>query len=576
MVSASTQTSQKAKTPLEKPDPELQYFSRIRQYVQTGRMPWRRLVGQRRERIINESMVTRGQAGDFKGKPFPLHKNHFLGQPLYQRAVFERFAEDIQHASISSLHDKAPHLSAQRLFSTGEKFGLAFIMLSLTALFVYWPLTALITLNAFATAYFLCIIIFRLYLLFLSAAAHRQGKAEHFASDTDLPVITILLPLFKDSALLPSLSQAIDRLDYPPEKKDVKLLFEENDVETIREARRLGLDQHYEMIIAPECAPQTKPKACNFGMHLARGELIVIYDAEDQPEHDQLRKAAAAFADGDDQLACVQAKLNYYNARDNWLTRLFTLEYSLWFDWLLPALQKMGAPIPLGGTSNFFRTDILIEVGGWDPYNVTEDADLGLRLAKLGYRTEILDSTTYEEANSRTGNWIRQRSRWMKGHLQTWIVHMRRPGEIVAHTGWKGLLSVQLFLAGNVFSALINPVLWALFVAWLVFQPHFVSTLFPEPLLHLNLFALIFGNALFILLMVIAPLKRGWYGLSLAGFTAPVYWLLASIAGYKAVWQLIFRPHFWEKTDHLISPAAQQKRDDALRDMKSAPSHRQS
>lgn len=539
-------------------------------------MPWRRLVGQRRERIINESMVTRDQAGEFNGKAFPLHENRFLAQSRYQRALFQRFAEDIKHASISSLHEKAPHLSAQRLFSTRGKLGLVLVTLGLAALIVYWPITALIILNVFATAYFLCIIAFRLYLLFLSAAARRQGNTERLTHDTDLPVITILLPLYKDSALLPALSQAIDQLDYPPEKKDVKLLFEENDTETIHEAQRLGLDQCYEMIITPKCAPQTKPKACNFGMHLARGELIVIYDAEDQPEHDQLRKAAAAFADGDNQLACVQARLNYYNARDNWLTRLFTLEYSLWFDWLLPALQKMGAPIPLGGTSNFFRTDTLIEVGGWDPYNVTEDADLGLRLAKLGYRTEILDSTTFEEANSRTGNWIRQRSRWMKGHLQTWIVHMRQPHGIIAYTGWKGLLSVQLFLAGNVFSALINPILWSLFAAWLIFQPHFVSTLFPEPLLYLNLFALIFGNALFILLMVIAPLKRGWYGLSLAGFTAPVYWLLASIAGYKAVWQLIFRPHFWEKTDHLISPAARQMRNDALHNMKNDPSQRQS
>lgn len=442
--------------------------------------------------------------------------------------------------------------------------------LTLAGLFLTWPLTALIALNIFATAYFICVISFRLYLLYLSATTDNKGEQYRSIANEDLPVITILLPLYKDSALLPALSQAIDRLDYPPEKKDVKLLLEENDRDTILEARCLGLDNRYDMIIAPECAPQTKPKACNFGMHLARGELIVIYDAEDQPEPDQLRKAAAAFATGDQQLACVQAKLNYYNARDNWLTRLFTLEYSLWFDWLLPALQKMRAPIPLGGTSNFFRTDILIDVGGWDPFNVTEDADLGLRLAKLGYRTEILNSTTFEEANSRAGNWIRQRSRWMKGHLQTWIVHMRRPGDIVANTGWKGLLSVQLFLAGNVFSALINPVLWALFVSWLIFRPEFIAELFPQPLLYLNLFALIFGNALFILLMAVAPLKRGWYGLSLAGFTAPVYWLLASIAGYKAVWQLIFRPHFWEKTDHLISPAAQQKRKDALRNMKHA------
>jgi cellulose synthase/poly-beta-1,6-N-acetylglucosamine synthase-like glycosyltransferase len=318
------------------------------------------------------------------------------------------------------------------------------------------------------------------------------------------------------------------------------------------------------MIVTPPLAPRTKPKACNYGMHLARGELIVIYDAEDQPEPDQLKKAAAAFRGADEKLACVQARLNYYNAGDNWLTRMFTLEYSLWFDWLLPALQKMGAPIPLGGTSNFFRTQTLIDIGGWDPYNVTEDADLGLRISRLGYRVEILDSTTFEEANCRTGNWIRQRSRWMKGYLQTWLVHMRRPDRIVATTGWRGFWAVQLFIAGNLFSALINPLMWAVFLIWLVLTPALIAELFPPPLLQLNVLALVAGNFFFILMMVFAPLKRGWRNLTFYGLTAPAYWLLTSLAAYKALWQAVTRPHYWEKTDHVISEAARRKRNDAL------------
>lgn len=237
----------------------------------------------------------------------------------------------------------------------------------------------------------------------------------------------------------------------------------------------------------------------------------------------------------------------------------------MWFDWLLPALQKLKVPIPLGGTSNFFRTDTLIKIGGWDPYNVTEDADLGLRISKLGYRVEILDSTTFEEANCKVGNWIRQRSRWMKGYMQTWLVHMRRPDKIVATTGWFGLLSVQLFIAGNVLSALINPILWTVFVVWLLTATKVISTLFPEPLLTLNLFALTVGNLFFIVLAVIAPLKRRWFHLSLAGFTAPAYWLLTSVAAYKALWQIFFKPHYWEKTDHVISEMAIARREEAMR-----------
>lgn len=556
---------------LDAPHDELQAFSRIRTYARNGRMPWRRLKGRRRMRLINACMVSREEAGEVNGKPFPLHDNRFVNANRFQTLLYERFAKDIERAAISDLYERDPDLSAYKLFRLKGVFFLIVGVTTFAAAIFAWPIPMLIALNALATAYFICVIAFRMLLLGLNALPAAPPRAPaNPTDDANLPAITILLPLYKDAAALPALSQAIDRLDYPSAKKDVKLLLEESDAETIAEANRLGLDRRYSVISVPAGGPQTKPKACNYGLQLARGELIVIYDAEDQPEPDQLLKAVAAFAEGDRRLACVQAKLNYYNANDNWLTRLFTLEYSLWFDWFLPALQRLNAPIPLGGTSNFFRTEILIKLGGWDPYNVTEDADLGLRLARLGYRTEILDSTTYEEANSRTGNWIRQRSRWMKGHLQTWIVHMRRPGAIVKHTGWIGLLSVQLFLAGNIFSALINPVLWTLFILWFAFQPAFIAALFPDPLLSLNFFALIFGNAFFILLMAMAPLKRGRYGLCPAALTAPLYWLYASAAGYKAVWQLIFRPHFWEKTDHLLSEKARDKRREALISMEAA------
>lgn len=230
----------------------------------------------------------------------------------------------------------------------------------------------------------------------------------------------------------------------------------------------------------------------------------------------------------------------------------------------MPALQKLKAPIPLGGTSNFFRTETLRQLGGWDAYNVTEDADLGLRLSKHGYRTEIIQSTTFEEANCEIKNWIRQRSRWMKGYLQTWLVHMRNPAAIIRTSGWSGFLSIQLFLAGSVFSALVNPVMWIIFLAWMLFHPPVISDIFPAPVLQLNVFALVFGNFLFMYLMVVAPLRRGWGHLSIYGVTAPLYWGLTSLAGYIALWQLMTKPHFWEKTDHMISDVAKKRKSTIL------------
>ncbi|WP_411816329.1 glycosyltransferase family 2 protein [Hyphococcus sp. DH-69] len=469
-------------------------------------------------------------------------------------------------AAISGLRANHPDQSAYKLFTrTQLVFALCIAVIVCAALFI-WPFATIIAINGATTLYFISAILFRVYLLVLGAGDNPAEAPPTGYDIASLPTITILLPLYHDAAALPSLARAINRLDYPAHKKDVKLLLEADDPETIDEAKRLGLDRQFEIITIPPLAPRTKPKACNYGLYRARGDLIVIYDAEDLPERDQLLKAARAFDKSDQNLACVQARLNYYNPDDNWLTRLFTLEYSLWFDWLLPALSRLGAPIPLGGTSNFFRTRILTEIGGWDPYNVTEDADLGLRLARLGYRVDLINSTTFEEANCRTHNWIRQRSRWMKGYLQTWLVHMRRPYCILATTGLRGFLAVQLFVAGNIFSALINPIMWSLSLFWLIADPPLLSRLFPTPILQLNLFALFFGNFFFVAMMAIAPLKRGLGKLAIYGLTAPAYWLLTSVAAYKAVWQSVTRLHYWEKTDHIISRAAQQKREDALND----------
>lgn len=543
------------------PDREIQRFEHLRHYARNERLPWRR-----RRRAPNEELRAVESIEDpEQEKDFPLRKTSYVPRRIFRNILKQRFEADLVDASTYSLFRASPEASAFHLCTRAQKLIIFALVIGFAGLFAAFPMTTLLVLNSLITVYFMSAIFFRLYLTAVDfASSSPSAKTYPALPDERLPIVTILLPVYREAHGLPILRQAINALDYPREKLDIKLILEADDTATIDEARRIGLDRVWDCVIVPPSEPRTKPKACNHALYLARGEIVVIYDAEDAPEPDQLRKAAAAFAESDETLACFQARLNYYNADDNWLTRLFALEYALWFDNLLPALQHLRMPIPLGGTSNFFRTERLVEIGGWDPFNVTEDADLGLRLAERGFRTEILDSTTFEEANCRTGNWIRQRSRWMKGYMQTWLVHMRQPFTFSRFAGWRGVVAAQLFVAGNFFSALINPLLWAVFAIWLITRADIISAVFPGPLLALNLFALLAGNSFFIYLAVIAPLKRGWVELSPSALLAPVYWLLISVAAYKALWQLATRPSFWEKTDHVLSAAAKQRRSEAL------------
>jgi len=272
-------------------------------------------------------------------------------------------------------------------------------------------------------------------LAMIRSSEHIISKEEIDAlQDADLPVYTILVPMYKEPQVAQKIARTVTRLDYPIDKLDVKLLLEEDDAPTRQKIAEVidSLPPCVEVVLAPAVPkgqPKTKPRACNHGLDRAKGKYTVIYDAEDQPEGDQLKKAIIAFRRLENSkkgfVACLQAKLNYFNAHQNSLTRFFTLEYTTWFDLFLPGLHAVRTPIPLGGTSNHFKTDVLKELGGWDPFNVTEDCDLGIRMARRGFSTEVLDSTTWEEANSQVGNWIRQRSRWIKGYFQTHLVHTR-------------------------------------------------------------------------------------------------------------------------------------------------------
>lgn len=368
------------------------------------------------------------------------------------------------------------------------------------------------------------------------------------------PVYTILCPLYKEGRVLPQFIAAMKALDYPADKLQIMLLLEEDDRDTIDIAQNMHLPTMFEIIVVPHSLPKTKPKACNYGLRQALGEFVVIYDAEDIPDPKQLKKAVVAFHKSGDSLACIQSKLNFYNPYTNLLTRAFTSEYALWFNLVLPGLQAVQAPIPLGGTSNHFKTEILRDLGGWDAYNVTEDADLGIRIAKRGFRTAIIDSTTLEEANAHAKSWFWQRSRWVKGYYQTYFVHTRRGNKFGNSTFRRphGLM-FQLVIGGKVLSMLINPIMWLLTIAYIFFSAQLgpiVQQFYPAPILYMAVISLIFGNFLYMYFYMVGSARRGDYALIKYALLVPLYWLAMSAAAYYALYELIRRPHRWRKTAH--------------------------
>ncbi len=367
-----------------------------------------------------------------------------------------------------------------------------------------------------------------------------------------LPTYTILVPLRREAQVVPHLVRRLAELDYPAERLEILMLIEEDDDETRDALTLIDLAQQFEVVTIPAGGPRTKPNACNVGLARARGEFCVIYDAEDRPETDQLRKAVLAFRRLSGRVVCIQAELQYWNPSTNWLTSCFAAEYATNFSLCLRGMDRHRLAIPLGGTSNHFRTSALRRLGGWDPYNVTEDADLGIRIARRGWRVRMMLSVTEEEANSRLGNWVRQRSRWIKGYLQTWLVHTRNPWRLWRELGTRRFLAVHLTLGFSTFTTLVNPFFWALTVVYLVTGPRHISAFFPSAVLYLGVATMVLGNMLMVYCLMAGCLERGLYQAVRTMLTVPLYWALMSVAAYKAVFQLLrpSRRHFWELTEH--------------------------
>lgn len=482
-----------------------------------------------------------------------------------EQCLLETRGDSLVSAAADGLALTHPEYSAQVAWRPWQRrLAIASVVLSGVAL-IAWPQSALTALIIVCNVMFFVGAVFKSVIgLIGMAIVHRRARSEHGSSevlprlaDDDLPVYTILVPAFNEANVIAKVVDHVAALDYPHSKLQVLLLLEESDHETIAAARAAQPPEWIRVVVVPPGGPQTKPKACNVGLALATGEFLVIFDAEDRPEPDQLRSVVAQFRESPPTVACIQARLNYFNDRENVLTRLFTLEYSHWFDYMLPGLSVLRLPIPLGGTSNHFRTSVLRELGGWDAYNVTEDADLGLRADAFGYTVAVSPSTTWEEACSHVRPWIKQRTRWIKGYMVTLLVHTRAPRQLVRPAGWRRAISVFGLIASTPAMFLAAPVMWAL---WLfTFLGGNWDALSLPPWLQLPvLINFIGGNLLLIITWAASVWRRGKRHLIGFALLAPVYWILHSVAAWRALFHLLHRPGHWEKTPHGIQhgPAA--------------------
>lgn len=493
------------------------------------------------------------------------------------QSIQRSFRRHLLYESAERLAEERPGESARIALTRWQRYLPVVLVAGTMLAFVISPLTAIIVLLAAANIVFLVSIGFKSLAslrypfdqLHDSAVAKARDRErarrglppveEERVPDSELPVYTILVPVFREANIIDKLLTNLGQLDYPRSKLDVLVLLEEDDAETIAAAKASRPPEYVRILVVPKGDPQTKPRACNYGLTFARGDYVVIYDAEDRPEPGQLRASIAAFTQdeferehlnpGRKPLICVQAALNYFNADQNVLTRLFTIEYTHWFDSMLPGLDNSGIPLPLGGTSNHFVTSLLKEVGAWDPWNVTEDADLGLRAAVDGYRVGVINSTTWEEACSQVPAWIKQRTRWIKGYMITSAVNTRNSVRYMKSTGIAGAVGFLGLILGTPLAFLAYPLVVGFTVVTYIGYD-IVGLVLPSWLLVGGVVSMLFGNAMMIIVSGLATLRRHGWRIAIFALLNPFYWVLHSVAAWRAAWQMLTSPHKWEKTPH--------------------------
>ncbi len=410
-----------------------------------------------------------------------------------------------------------------------------------------WPLLVWAVLTATAL---LAMLAFTGLKIAALLAMRRPAAAEQDPPQiAHLPVVSAMVALYRESDIATRLVARLGKLDYPMELLDILLVVEEDDLITRQALAQADLPIWMQVITVPTGAVRTKPRALNYALNHCRGSIIGVYDAEDAPEADQIRKVVNRFHQRGPEVVCLQGVLDFYNPRSNWLARCFTIEYAAWFRLFLPGIERLGLAVPLGGTTLFFRREALEELGGWDAHNVTEDADLGLRIARHGYRTELIDTVTLEEANCRALPWVKQRSRWIKGFMITWATHMRDPAALWRQLGPRRFAGFQILFMGSILQALLAPLLWSFWLVPLGLGHPLASAL--PPALFTSLWLTFLATEVLTIGFGMAGLARTRHRLSpLWVPTLSLYHPLATLAAYKGLWELLTRPFYWDKTSH--------------------------
>ena len=447
--------------------------------------------------------------------------------------------------------------SSEKTLTRRQLIVAALLGATLLAGFIVKPVLAASALVGFFVVVFLITAAYRCVYFFTASRSREQSRLASPRPET-LPMYSILVPLYREANVVRRLVGALTLIDYPQERLEVLFLVEQDDPETRDALEEEDLPEEWRIIVVPPGKPRTKPRALNVGLPHIRGELFTIYDAEDRPDPDQLLKAAAAFEHLPDEVACLQARLDFYNSHQNHLTKWFTCEYATHFGLTLEGMARHRHPLPLGGTSTHFRTSVVRSLGGWDAWNVTEDCELGMRLAAAGYDVDMLDSVTWEEALPVLRRWFRQRSHWIKGYLLTGLVLLRAPLRTARAMGWGRYAASLANVAGTGLVLLFWPLFWLLL--WVYFGLRWggvdvtpIEAAFPPPILGLGLGSLLVGNFVLLLAHVSAVYNLGRYDLVRYAITIPFYWAFGTVGGWIGATQIVSRPHFWAKTTHGVA-----------------------
>lgn len=474
-----------------------------------------------------------------------------------RRAAWQAGADRRVKATVDALFEARPDFSARTVLTGRQGFWAGAMTSGVIALLLGAPAIAVNVLHLTLSLLYLAALCLRMAALVhgrrFRRARQRPAALPVVSGEEPLPVYTVMVALYREAEVAAQLIGSLERLDWPRARLDIKLVCEADDIETLSAIRALDPPRHFEIVEVPPMVPRTKPKALSYALSGVRGDYVAIFDAEDRPHPGQLKEAYHAFRAAPADVACLQAPLVIANMRQSWTSALFALEYAALFRRMLPILARYRMPLPLGGTSNHFRIGPLKAAGGWDPFNVTEDADLGMRLYRLGYRSATIRRQTLEDAPTTGAVWLGQRTRWFKGWLQTWLVLMRDPARTIDEMGFAAFATFQLLIGGMLISALSHPLI-LVFIATsalaMLQKPAETIGLFEAILFIIDITNILGSYTAFVTLgaTTMTAHERKMVGNRWMG--VPLYWMMTSLAAWKAVVELRCKPFFWNKTPH--------------------------